>query len=186
MASLSNIVLFVMIGHHLWRDVTIAIENVTMLQKVTHGNIVSKITFLSNKGYRTPNRLPIIVHCLPFKLYGRIKMHKASWIGPLLCLFVMFVASNTSIAEDEDQPSLTDVRCYFEHTLLPELFYSDPLTVIGGMDSDSLYRSWNMIGQDFGYADSYAESDFQAYRLRSEKDIMFVRCDQAVHYCSVS
>lgn len=99
-------------------------------------------------------------------------MHKASWIGPLLCLLVMFVASNTAIAEDEDQPSLTDVRCYFEHTLLPELFYSDPLTVIGGMDSDSLYRSWNMIAQDFGYADSYAESDFRAHRLRSEKDII--------------
>lgn len=99
-------------------------------------------------------------------------MHKTRWTALFLCLLVIIGVYNAAIAGDEDQPSQSEVRCYFEHTLLPEVFYSDPLTVIGGMDSDSLYRSWNMIAQDFGYADSYAESDFQAYRLQSEKDII--------------
>ena len=99
-------------------------------------------------------------------------MRKARWTALFLCLLVMIGAYHAAIAKDEDQPSLSEVRCYFEHTLLPELFYSDPLTVIGGMDSDSLYRSWNMIAQDFGYADSYTKADFQAHRLRSDQDII--------------
>ena len=36
------------------KSVTIGIENVTSLQKVTHGNIVSKFTFLSNRTNKIP------------------------------------------------------------------------------------------------------------------------------------
>ena len=39
---------FFMMCYHHPKSVTIRNENVTMLQKVTHGNIVSKFTFLSN------------------------------------------------------------------------------------------------------------------------------------------
>ena len=38
---------FFMMCYHHPKSVTIGIENVTSLQKVTHGNIVSKFTFLS-------------------------------------------------------------------------------------------------------------------------------------------
>ena len=38
---------FFMMCCHQPKSVTIGIENVTSLQKVTHGNIVSKFTFLS-------------------------------------------------------------------------------------------------------------------------------------------
>ena len=40
---------FFMMCYHHPKSVTIGIENVTSLQKVTHGNIVSKFTFLSRK-----------------------------------------------------------------------------------------------------------------------------------------
>ena len=40
---------FFMMCYHHPKSVTIGIENVTSLQKVTHGNIVSKFTFLSNR-----------------------------------------------------------------------------------------------------------------------------------------
>ena len=81
-------------------------------------------------------------------------------------------ASIEAIAEDQDQPSLTDIRCYFEHTILPGVFYSNPLGVMGGIDSTSIYQSWTRIVQDFGYVDSYTESDFSVYRLRHEQDII--------------
>ena len=38
---------FFMMCYHHPKSVTIRNENVTMLRKVTHGNIVSKFTFLS-------------------------------------------------------------------------------------------------------------------------------------------
>ena len=44
---------FFMMCYHHPKSVTIGIKNVTSLQKVTHGNIVSKFTFLSNRPNRT-------------------------------------------------------------------------------------------------------------------------------------
>ena len=65
---------FFMMCYHHPKSVTIRNENVTMLQKVTHGNIVSKFTFFSteplrNQGLRffmcgntqtVPKRYPIM------------------------------------------------------------------------------------------------------------------------------
>ena len=105
-------------------------------------------------------------------------MRKTRWTAFLLSLLVMIGANSGAISEGQDHPSLTDqlslkdVRCSFEHELLPDVFYSDPLSVLGGIDATSIYRSWIQVAQDFGYAESYDESDFSVYRLRNEQDIM--------------
>ena len=97
-------------------------------------------------------------------------MRKNRWMILLLCILVSGIVGSRSQAESADQPPLTDVRCYFEHSLLPRVFYSDPLTMIGGMNDDSIFKSWMRIATDFGYADSYSESDYKVIKLRGGND----------------
>ena len=97
-------------------------------------------------------------------------MRKNRWIKLLLCIFVSVSVCSGALAESMNQFPLIDVRCYFEHSILPRIFYSDPLTIIGGVNADSIFKSWMRIATDFGYADSYAESDFKVIKLRGGND----------------
>ena len=99
-------------------------------------------------------------------------MYKTRWMALFLCLLVLIDACGGAVSEGQDRPSLTDVRCFFEHSVLPRVFYTDPFNVIGGMNSTSLYKSWIRIAKDFDYADSYAEADFKVLKLRHEQDII--------------
>ena len=97
-------------------------------------------------------------------------MHKNKRFLFLLSILIFVGVCGGVLAEPTDQPALTDVRCYFEHSVLPRVFYSDPLSIIGGMNSDSIFKSWMRIATDFGYADRYDESDFKVIKLRGEND----------------
>ena len=97
-------------------------------------------------------------------------MRKTRWILLLLSILVVASLCAGALSESADQPLLTEVRCYFEHSLLPRVFYSDPLTIIGGTNDDSIFKSWMRIATDFGYADSYSESDFKVVKLRGGND----------------
>ena len=99
-------------------------------------------------------------------------MHKSRLTALFLCLLVMACSCYGAMAEEPDQPSLSEVRSYFEHVFLRELFYSDPETVMGGITSTALYKTWTLMAGEYGCADSYDESDFNVYGLQNDDEIM--------------
>ena len=75
-------------------------------------------------------------------------------------------------AEAESEPlALFDVRYYFEHRLLRQLFYAAPESTMESLRDGGLYERWNTYTAEIGFETTYAYEQFSARDMLQDSGI---------------
>ena len=81
----------------------------------------------------------------------------------LLCCFLMLTCCMTARADDE--PTLHDVRYYFEHRLLPNELHNNAAELVHFLQANGLYRLWMNFTEANNLDTFYTEDEFSLCTL---------------------
>ena len=118
------------------------------------------------------------------------------WIALLLAFCLLLpgaalceeAAAPAESAEEAQGPALEDIRYYFEHQLLPDLFYEDPGKVLGYLQNNPLFALWQSLCESIPFDVTYPEDAFGALFVLGDDVQVLARLDlprpEATPQCS--
>ena len=74
-------------------------------------------------------------------------------------------------AEEAATPTLHDVRYYFEHRLLPSMYYDDPEKLLDTLRDPGAFDIWLWLTEQVGMDVTYQEENFRFRELNREDGI---------------
>ena len=94
-----------------------------------------------------------------------------------LCLLApCFAFGEAAESEAEAQLTLHDVRYYFEHRLMRDLFYEDPDQFLGFIVESGVFALWTNFTTQLPYDITYQETDFGQDIVAQTENSVIIRC----------
>ena len=90
----------------------------------------------------------------------------------LLCMPVSAMAVNSETANEKS--ALFNVRYYFEHRLLPSLYFENPEAYISFYETNGIFSLWNAYTEFQDFDTTYTADEFEVRNISPVEDIILL------------